>query len=432
MRTIVIFGASGDLAKRMLMPSLSKIHSDDLRIIAYARSPLQETYSRELRKFYNYGNNFPEKVTYIQGVYHDISNLRNLLDENTYYYFSVPPEIYLDLLNQISKFNFKGIGIEKPFGTDHESFMKLSCFKKKGIFFIDHYLVKPLLIAVPTILNNNTKMKNLFQEKHISLIEACFNESILANGRMYFEKTGIIKDVMQNHLMVILGSILSSITKNEDQDQLSVRADVFERMSIDLDQCVFGQYTGYNEELGSVSTTETFSSFLINFNHNKWNGVPILMTAGKGLQSKNTEVSFFIKKESFELFISLLDPKIAEEVYRQQIKELKICFNFSPMSEIYLNVSTCDAEEKYILYDKKIVDNLMNSEYGNLRGHEVVFERLINEKPFNHACFREISALWKLFDPIIHLDKSLFYYNTGVYVPKEALELRNNILYNIK
>ena len=219
MMKIVIFGGSGDLAKRILIPSLSKIDTTKVQVISFARSPLKDIYALELRKYYKYDNDFPEKVIYIKGSYTDLSSLHNIVDKNTIFYFSVPPEIYLDLLGEISKFDFKAIGIEKPFGTDHNSFLKLACFNKNKIYFIDHYLLKPLIISLPLIFKQNPKIINLLNNQHIELIEACFNESILAKGRAYFDKTGIVKDVMQNHLMVILGSILSFPLKNNSNSE---------------------------------------------------------------------------------------------------------------------------------------------------------------------------------------------------------------------
>lgn len=369
-------------------------------------------------------------MKYVQGVYHDLSSLADIVDENTSYYFSVPPEIYLDLLGEIAKFKFNAVGIEKPFGTSHSSFMKLACFKNHKIYFIDHYLLKPLMVVMPEIIKMNKKYVEILNKNNISYVEACFNESISAQGRVYFDRTGIIKDVMQNHLMVVLASIISLHDFSDSSDESVLRAKIIEKIKINNGQCIVGQYVGYTEELGTPSETETFASIGLRVETKEWEGVPFIITAGKALETKSTEVSFEIKKEAYEKFLDLLDANLRKKVDILQIKSMKMCFNFAPMNEVYLNIKNDEYEEKLILYDAETINKMMHKKYNNLRGHEIVFDSILNNRPFSHAGFDEISALWKLFDSSKTLfdKKDLFYYKKGVSLPKEGVEFKKKII----
>ena len=122
--------------------------------------------------------------------------------------------------------------------------------------------------------------------------------------------------------------------------------------------------------------------------------------------------------------MNLLDDSVISALNLEDIIELKICFNFSVMSEIYLNIKKDKAEEKCIIYDTDNINEIMDLNCSSFRGHEIVFDKLVNEQEFNHAEFDEISALWKLFDEINNIKKELFYYEIGTTLPLEAKNLK--------
>ena len=393
---VVVFGASGDLAKRKLMPALGRVAAENkIRVIAYARSDLKQKYAQVLREFEDYDGDFPEQVEYVRGDYADLSGLRELTNGNTVFYFSVPPEVYGVLLSQLAQMDYKGIAIEKPFGTDRDSFRSLPDLGR-GMYFVDHYLLKSLMVAVPTIRAGSTDILQLLTGKYVSRVDSVFFERLGAEGREYFDNTGCVKDVMQNHLATCLATLLSvcgpAVVSTD-------RTSIIRSMNFSIDGCVFGQYQGYTEEFGRASSTETFAMIPFAVNDPRWNGVRFTMACGKALSRKRTEVIFWIRNEAAEEFLGLLP----EYCRCDDTADLRVVFNIAPDESVTL----CSNSRKMTLYSKEFVEGAMQKAYGPLRGHEIVFSSLLSGAHFDSMQHDEIAALWDLFDPIFRAEKEL-------------------------
>lgn len=427
MKKLVIFGASGDLAKRKLMPALSNIERLGAEVIAYARSPLKDTYHEELRKFHDYQSDFPETVRYIQGTYDNLEELRNIVDEDTIYYFSIPPELYYDLLKKLADLKFSVVGIEKPFGTSHESFLKLAGLGTDKTYFIDHYLLKPLIVAIPKILFDNQRLASLLNKRYIEYVEACFNEEMVAEGRAYYDKAGCIKDVIQSHLVVCLATVLTARHDAAPEQESSIRSKTIECMSIDDSRCIYGHYEGYADEFSHSTNTETFAILPLSVDNETWEGVPFVLIGGKGLHKKVTQISLTVRNAHISEFLGLLDDADQKEIQPSEIREMRLCFNIAPFSKVTLDIRLETTEKSYTMYSSQMIEEIMYDKYKDNRDHEIVFEKLFSKNSFCCCKMREVSALWRLFDKVLKQKKDLICYERDVELPAEAKSLVDSI-----
>lgn len=287
--TYIIFGASGDLSKRYLVPALANMKYDgDIVLVS--------------RK--------------------DYDNLKNLIKENGEKIFNlaIPSESVSDVIKIISNnFGKDGIKImlEKPFGNDLKSAQDLiqhidKYFSEDQIYRVDHYLAKASLQNVVT---------EKWDRNNISSVEIIALEKIGIEGRVnFYEQTGALKDFVQSHLMEMAAVVLSEsfdvIRRKEALKNLRIVCDVKKR------ECVKrGQYEGYKEEVNNPnSTTETFVSINMISVDPAWRGVSIVLATGKAFSEKLTQIKIKYKDEREKIFNIEHEPDAYERVIGATIK----------------------------------------------------------------------------------------------------------------
>ena len=289
--TFVIFGASGDLAKRYLLPALQKM-------------------------------DFPGDVVPISRK--DYGNLKNLIPKDgdlsaqaeKIFHLAVPPEAVTDVVKIISdnfgRDNIK-IMLEKPFGRDLESAGNLiehidKYFSENQIYRVDHYLAKQ---SMQKVITEN------WEKSGISKIEIIASEKIDIQGRVnFYEQTGALKDFLQSHLLEMLAVVLA-----QSFDEVR-RYDALKNLQIVCDltkhECVKrGQYEGYRTEVGNEeSMTETFVSVNITSKDPLWRGVPIVLSTGKAFSLKFTEIRIEYKDGGKKVFSIEHEPDAYGRVIR--------------------------------------------------------------------------------------------------------------------
>jgi glucose-6-phosphate 1-dehydrogenase len=427
MSKVVVFGASGDLAKRKIMPALSKLFHKSMKIYGYARSDLGKTYPEELKKFYDYTSsectvNFPENVIYIRGEYDDLSPLKDIIDKDTVVCLSLPPQVYPTVLTALASFEVRMIAVEKPYGLDMKSFCELEKHKNEKTRFIDHYLLKPMAVLMPELYSKNRHIFNFLDKDNIKNIECLFLEALHAEGRSYFDKSGTIKDVMQNHLVEILATILLDHS-NKDVD--NARLNFIRKLTIDKEKYIFGQYKSYKEEMGKDTITETFAAFKCTIDDDKWRNVPVVMAAGKGLKCKASEISFNIKKDKYSHAADLIqneENKIAFNAMKNEIVSMSLVFNIAPENTVCLRLNKNGIIEEIILISSNEIEETLKCEMDGKGDYELLFDRSVENKYLPSVSFDEAEALWKIFDDILSAKKTLLEYESGVEMPEEALE----------
>lgn len=423
MNNIIVLGASGDLAKRKIMPALSRICGKDTKVYGYARSALTTSYAQEVRKFYDYQSEFPEDIVYIQGEYNDLTPLKEIIDSKTIIYFSLPPHVYSTVLEQLSSFDFGIVAIEKPFGESFEAFKQLSQFKNDKIVFIDHYLLKPMIVAMNEIKESIPDLFKLLNKENIEMVECLFAESIFAEGRSYFERNGIIKDVMQNHLIEMLVSVLCESSSEEFGKE---RLEMIKDVTIAEDKAVYGQYKSYKSDAGKQTETETFAAFSCSINNTKWKDVPFLMAAGKGLNKKDSCIRLKVKADRVSEFIDFISKK--KLLNCKNVNSITLVFNIAPENKIFLLMSEdtqIGHQKKYktVVYATREIEDIVEAKFGSRKDYDALFSSMLKGDYYPNVSFEEAEELWRIFSGILGTKKELIYYEPGSAIHKEAFKL---------
>jgi glucose-6-phosphate 1-dehydrogenase len=346
--TIVIFGASGDLTQRKLVPALHSLACegvlpDQVRILGVARSEYSdeafrdqlyegvEAYARRKPAVCELWGGFADRHTYLQGDYDDAETYRRLAERletfdredgtqgNRLFYLAVPPVVYPTIVEQLgeaglnrSESGWVRVVIEKPFGHDYESARDLNecmhhVFDEDQIFRIDHYLGKETVQNILAFRFANTIFEPLWSRVYIDQVQISVTESEVIGRRAgYYDKAGVLRDMFQNHLLQLLTLTAMEPPTAFNADALrdeKVKVLQAVRSSAEED-VVFGQYEGYLDEEGVApdSSTPTFAALRFYVDNWRWQGVPFYLRSGKGLKAKSTAITLQFKQVPHLLF----------------------------------------------------------------------------------------------------------------------------------
>ncbi len=304
---IVILGASGDLARRKLIPALSSLYGkgevdDSIRIIGSGRTKLTD---ETFRDSFNVKGTFASLLTYHPGIEGLKSHIDSIGTFERIIFFALPPKVYADTADQLSAEGFKEnatLIIEKPFGYDYASAKELNRrltahFDESQIFRIDHYLAKEAVQNILVFRFANSIFYPVWNSGYIESIQINAFENIGVEDRgAYFDGAGMIRDMVQNHLMQML--CLLTMEAPVSLDAEDIRAQKINVLkAIEVEECHRWQYKGYLDEGGVApdSNTETYAEMKLKINNFRWNGVPVYLRAGKALNRKGTEIGFKFK-----------------------------------------------------------------------------------------------------------------------------------------
>ncbi|RKH53696.1 glucose-6-phosphate dehydrogenase [Corallococcus sp. AB049A] len=355
--TLVLFGATGDLAERKLFPALFELARagllpENFAIVAYSRSKLEDGPFREhvkegLKKFARTQpldeaavKRFTETIETASGGYDDpeafkllgqkLQDLskRRKTDGNQLYYMATPASTFPQIIQSLSGAGllkreeqpgqkpWHRLIIEKPFGHDLESAKALnktlgSALDEKQIFRIDHYLGKETVQNILVFRFANAIFEPLWNRQHIDHVEITAAEAIGVEGRGgFYDETGVIRDMVQNHLLQVLAlCAMEPPVSFAAEDIRDEKNKVFRALRPveggDVPQhVVVGQYEGYQDEKGVTkgSRTPTYVAMKMNIDSWRWQGVPFYLRAGKNLKKRLTEVSIHFKTVPLGLF----------------------------------------------------------------------------------------------------------------------------------
>ena len=357
---VVIFGASGDLTKRKLLPALFHLEQEGLlpesfAVVGVARRNLESTFSAEILGGIVKGGGvdanddklkkFMDHVKYCMMSFDDDAGYENLkvfladLDNmlgtkgNRLFYLAVAPEYFADITGRLGKHGmtksavsgqWMHVIIEKPFGTDLESARKLNddinrVLSEDQIFRIDHYLGKETVQNILVFRFGNGIFEPIWNRNYIDHVEITAAETIGIEGRgPFYESAGALRDVVQNHVMEVLSFIAMEPPDSFEADAVRVeKLKVWSAIDpIHAEDTVRGQYgpgriegekvIGYREEdrVNPESNTETFVAMKVQIENWRWAGVPIYVRAGKRLAKRVTEVTVCFKQPPLRMFKS--------------------------------------------------------------------------------------------------------------------------------
>ena len=320
-RGIVIFGATGDLCKKKLIPALYKLWQknllpDNFLITGCARrAPTAAQWKESLGE---YPAEFLHQLDYVSADLDNVDTLSHLPDylhDNTYF-LSVPPERYANAIVNLKEAgklddpDHSRVVIEKPFGYDYKSADHLSTvvarhLREKQVYRIDHYLGKDTVNNILATRFSNTLLEPLWNRQYIDEIQIFATETIGCEGRaQYYETSGAVRDMLQNHILQVLALVaMEAPCKLNARELRREKTKVLAATKLSSN-IILGQYDGYRNEEGvnPNSGTPTYFAGTLFVDNWRWEGVPFNVMTGKKLPYQCVEVVIKLKAPPLKLY----------------------------------------------------------------------------------------------------------------------------------
>lgn len=478
--TMVIFGGTGDLSKRKLLPTLfhlcrdQNLH-DKFSIIAFASSERSDENYRELVKqaVLEFGDDtfetdcwekFNRHIYYVTGKFDDNESYKRLsarLEEIAHvsdegkrrviYYLAVPPHFLPDIFERLSVCKLcKGmfdtrVIIEKPFGRDRASAIELNTlvsrsFDEDQIYRIDHYLGKETVQNILFFRFANSIFEPLWNRRYIDHVQISVAESLgIENRARFYDKAGVVRDIVQNHIMQLLALVAMEPPIGFEADSIrDEKVKVYRTIRAMDDEyidryMVRGQYgpgviddrevSGYQQEqdIPPDSNTPTYFAGVFSIDNWRWSGVPFYLRTGKRLPRRVTEISIHFKQPPLRLFSSQCN------IREPNILVLRV----QPQESILLHIGVKHPGIGNQLYPVNLGFNYEKDFRGDVH-FPLPYERLLLDcmKGDQTLFARQdgIESMWQVVDPIIKRWETtpppeFPNYAAGTWGPRAALEL---------
>lgn len=469
---IVIFGASGDLTKRMLIPALFNLHQQNMlehpfTILGVSRTEMDDIeFRNKMMEFLPINDTSADFINhlYYQSIQtsdeKDYPILKKRIDQllaaskapgNILFYLSTPPNLYPIIPDNLASVGlndqsdgFKRLIIEKPFGTNLESAENLNkdllrYFEESQLYRIDHYLGKETVQNLLVLRFSNSLWEPLWNHKYIDNIQITSSESLGVEKRGgYYDHSGALRDMVQNHLIQIVGLVAMEPPTVINADSIrneilkvfqSIRPLKPENIE---NHVVRGQYTasrikgesilGYRDEFGvdPQSRTETFLALKLHVDNWRWSGIPFFIRTGKKLPTRVTEIVINFRPTPHHLFDT-----VANEYSRPN----QLIIRIQPDEGILLKMGLKVPGAGF-----KVQTVNMDFHYSDLSGAYVptAYERLLLDCIQGDATLYSrgdnVEKAWELVQPILDVwenapDFPLYGYPAGTWGPLEADKL---------
>ncbi len=342
--TLLLFGATGDLSQRMLLPSLCALHTDELisenlRIVGTARSEMSDSEFRNFARDALEKHMPPERRGHMADFLNRLSyqhldvttpeGYKELAEktgpgDDLAIFLSTAPSLFKPTIQGLQAAGLAGegarISLEKPLGTDFASSCEINdavaeAFPEDRIFRIDHYLGKETVQNLLALRFANLMFEPLWRSQYIDHVQITVAETVGLESRVaYYDDSGALRDMVQNHMLQLLALVAmeppSSFTADAVRDE---KVKVLRALRpISVEESVTGQYRGgasggeivpgYDEELGKHSDTETFVALKAHVDNWRWRGVPFYLRTGKRLHRRVTEILVQFKQVPHSIF----------------------------------------------------------------------------------------------------------------------------------
>ncbi|MFW2514027.1 glucose-6-phosphate dehydrogenase [Demequina sp. SO4-13] len=438
---LVFFGASGDLARKSIFPSLYRMAKvGDLTVpvvgVAFSQWELEDLKERARESIAAAHGGIDDEqaldtllglLRYVDGDYNDPATFERLREEIAEcaaptHYLAIPPSLFGTVVKGLQAVGLHENGrvvVEKPFGRDLASAQELDrvitqAFDQPAIFRIDHFLGKEEIMNLLYFRFANAMFEPLWNRTHIESIQVTLAESFGVNGRgAFYESAGAVRDVIQNHLFQIVALLTMDAPAYQGYGAVqAAKVNVFKAMRpITRHDYVRGQFRGYRDEpdVADNSDVETYAAVKLHIDSWRWAGVPIYLRTGKSLAASAGEVVVNFRRPPQALFQDALDPD-------QHPNRLR--FRLSPSSEIALGVRVKRPGEEFVGHEKEL---LLHTE----SDLEVApYERLLTDAlRGDNALFTHedsVEAAWRVVESILTDHTPVIPYEPGSWGPEEA------------
>jgi len=439
--TIVVFGASGDLAKKKTYPALFGLYRNGFfpegtNVVGYSRTKLDlDKFHERISGYVKFPNDetrqqfseFLKICTYVSGQYDnddDYKRLNQKIEEieccddknktkNRVFYLALPPTVFVPVATGIKKNVYTKNGanrliVEKPFGHDLDSARELGkalapLWDEDEIYRIDHYLGKEMVKNLLIVRFANVFFGAIWNRHCISNVQITFKEKIGTEGRGgYFDEFGIIRDVMQNHILQILSIVamerpISLSSEDVRDEKVRVLRCI---LPLKLDDVILGQYTksedgtkpGYLDDntVPADSNCPTSAIAVLYINNERWEGVPFILKCGKALNEQKTEIRIQFQDVPGNVFKNASRNELVIRVQPNEAVYMKMTTKLPGLSMDTV-ISELDLTYHKRFSELKIPD-----------AYEALILDILNGDHSNFVRNDELEAAWKIFTPILH------------------------------
>lgn len=434
---LVIFGITGDLARKMTLRSLYRLERGemlDCRIVGVASDDIShDELVDHIRAAVSASEDLDEavfgrlvgKLSYLHGDVTDDALYDSLAQHIAFsrrplFYLEMPPSLFARIVENLGRaglLEHARVAVEKPFGHDLASAIELNArlravLREDQILRVDHFLGKLPVVELEYLRFANYALAELWDRRSISEIHVTMAEDFGIDGRgKFYDVVGTLRDVVQNHLLQVLSLVAMEPPVGPSADDLNdKKAEVFRAMpALDPAHYVRGQYTGYTDIAGVAddSVTETFVAMRMEIDNWRWAGVPIFLRAGKALPHKLTEVRLFLRRI----------PPLAFLPDMTRTEPNQIVLRIDPDPGMRLKLS---AQGRHGWQDVHLDSSFAEDLGEAARPYERLLYAALNG---DHQLFaREdgIEQTWRIVQPLLDTPGEVFAYEAGSWGPDEA------------